>query len=117
MKGFRIGIVVTLIGALLAVMTAPAFHAEVNDDAGCEPVVVSHDTTQHRVGAAEQARSLAGEHCAICHLIRSTRDSDTPDGYRTHAAHRRTPHVASTVACVSPATLAAFPARAPPSLS
>ena len=117
MNSSRVAVALTLVGALLAVPMAPTFHAAANDDAGCDPVVVAHDAAQHRVDAPPKGQAPSSEHCAICHLIRSTRDTDTTERYSTHAPHQRTPHVTSTVGCLNAAALAAFPARAPPSLS
>lgn len=40
------------------------------DDAFCQPTVIVHDETAHRIGAARTASSEP-QHCAVCHWLQS----------------------------------------------
>lgn len=109
-------------GALVALMAgvslAPILHSGVGHDPDCEPVIVVHDAAQHRFSAPPSGLDElpSGEHCLVCHLVRSHRSSAAMEVLRTHDL------AVSLVGCVvdrsfaGTAAVTPLPARAPPVL-
>jgi hypothetical protein len=85
------------------------------DDAICNPAVVVHDASAHRIGAA--GTSLPDpQHCVLCHALQSLR---AISGSVRFAAPSVDAHLSATVAFDRLAALlvSSRPARAPPSLA
>ena len=107
---FRAGIIFVL----LATLTGGSFalpHAET--DAACSPVLVSHDDSAHYVGADSTRAPAEGDHCFLCHSLRSFYPAfdrfehyhDGPSTERLHTAATDRARVAAWVL---------VPGRAPP---
>ena len=103
--------------ALTAWMTlAPALHAA-GDDPDCNPAILLHDSSQHRIAGATGAVNTvpSADHCLACHLFRSSRTAVTwkfvPQGLDDC-----TPIVAVARGAVIARASLPLPARAPPAL-
>jgi hypothetical protein len=105
-----------LVALMVLVSLGPALHTAWAHDADCDPVVVVHDASQHRIsGAADAASSVPSDHCVACHLFRSVRIAgewrfvqQRPD--TAHHVH----HAERDLVPSRPST--PLPARAPPVL-
>lgn len=102
--------------AVLALLTTlpgslQTWH-DVGDDPLCNPTVVVHDHTAHRVGP-ETASSDSPDHCAVCHWFQTLRGAT--QGHAFTPPHR-TPALPSRVAPVDAIAgiVEAPPGRAPP---
>jgi hypothetical protein len=84
------------------------------DDA-CQPTVVAHDESAHRIGAARDTSTPAPQHCVVCHWSHSVQTLVTAAGFVTPKAdsHRLT---VSLVALAGAAALEQLAARAPPAI-
>ena len=51
---------------------APTLHGG-GHDPDCDPAVLLHDASQHRVTAATSNQDVHADHCVACHLFRSSR--------------------------------------------
>jgi hypothetical protein len=113
----KASIVQVAVSRALIVLTAwlslvPVLHG---DDRACNPAIVVHDSSQHRITAAGVAvdSAAADDHCLACHLFRSSRSAVTwkfvPQGLDDHS-------LVVTVAGAPIVTRSAvpIPARAPP---
>jgi hypothetical protein len=83
-----------------------------SDDAVCNPSVVVHDPSAHRIGAAASMLPDA-QHCVLCHALQSLRAVQAPVRFAPPSVDAR------LVACASAAVVHALivstrPARAPP---
>jgi len=83
------------------------------DDAICNPAVVVHDATAHRIGGATEALPDS-QHCVLCHTLQSLR------AVSTAVRFAEPPADTGLVARAAAAAFAAHvvihrPARAPPS--
>jgi len=96
---------------------APALHGA-GHDADCDPQVIVHDSSQHKVGNAVSGDTSfpTGDHCVACHLFRSSRTVASskfiPQGLD---GGRFVP--AFDVDLLATTAAVAVPARAPPVLS
>jgi hypothetical protein len=94
---------------------APTLHGG-GHDPDCDPAVLLHDASQHRMTEATSNDDVHADHCVACHLFRSS---------RLGAAWRFVPqavdsnrlalHIASGV--VISCAAVPLPARAPPALA
>ena len=83
------------------------------DDAICNPAVVVHDATAHRIGAAAAALPDS-QHCVLCHTLQSLRAVSAALRIASPTVDARL--VAGTSAAAIRALLVSNrPARAPPS--
>ncbi len=97
--------------ATMPVTVSSLLHDD-SDDTFCNPAVVVHDASAHRIGATESTLPDS-QHCVLCHALQSLR--------AVQSAVRFTPPSvdARLVACASAAVIHALivstrPARAPP---
>jgi hypothetical protein len=113
---WRVVLSQALVALTAWISLAPALHAA-GDDPDCNPVIVLHDSSQHRLtnGSGGVDASPSADHCLACHLFRSSRNTVTwkfvPQGLddcTLIVAVAR--HIISTRAALP------LPARAPPSL-
>ena len=97
--------------------TGLLLHGDAPHDSDCDPLVIVHDASQHRVTAdAPSSTDHTGEHCAACHFARAFRSpqlaaSGVPAlsaGPRLAAASIRAPRLQ---------LVPRLPVRAPPSLA
>ena len=65
----RAGVVLLLFASLGVAAVAPP-HAD-DRDADCSPVPVAHDESAHYIGAASGPAPVDGDHCFLCHSLRS----------------------------------------------
>jgi hypothetical protein len=94
---------------------APALHGGGHDQ-DCDPAVLFHDASQHRLTAASTRTDVTpGDHCVACHLFRGSRHAASwrflPQGL-----DRRSLNVQIDTAAVSTREALPLPARAPPAL-
>ncbi len=66
----RAGVALLLLASLCTGSVAPP-HAEELADFVCSPILVNHDENAHYVGAAPTSRAVDGQHCFLCHSLRS----------------------------------------------
>jgi hypothetical protein len=85
----RSGMAVVVLASLCA-GTVALPHAEGLDDFACSPVPVSHDERAHSIGAASTSRESDGQHCFLCHSLRSfhTPLERSPQRHRAVRAER-----------------------------
>lgn len=87
-------------------------HVDPGGDAEWSGAAVAHDAAAHRVG--EAADTDRDEHCAVCHLVRTT-FSSSKSSHAIAAGHARVSRV--NLPAVLPALLSHWstgPERAPP---
>jgi hypothetical protein len=109
----RLGPAAVALLAALLVTPFSAWHAFEPDI--CEPVLVLHDAAAHRYqGPETDPREPPGEHCAICHWVRSLNPLVTLPA-RLDTGNQDF-HLFSVVSSDLPRTIvsARIPARAPP---
>ena len=100
--------------ALLATMpvTVSSLMHDDRDDAICNPAVVVHDASAHRIEAAG-AEQPDGQHCVLCHALQSLRAVSAALRFAPPAIDARL--VAGTSIVALNALIASTrPARAPP---
>jgi hypothetical protein len=70
----RGGLARLLVVALVVSSAAPLLHDEQRHDTDCDPVLIVHDASQHRIVADEPRQPVeSGEHCSACHWARALR--------------------------------------------
>ena len=62
--------VALLLAAHLGVGSLALPHTD-DPDAQCSPILVAHDASAHRIGAAAKPAAAETEHCFLCHSLRS----------------------------------------------
>ena len=72
--------------ATMPITVSSLLHDEM-DDAICNPAVVVHDATAHRIGAAADALPDS-QHCVLCHTLQSPPRCGLPDPRWTRASSR-----------------------------
>jgi hypothetical protein len=65
----RAGVALLLL-ASLGVSTVALPHAD-GRDADCDAIAVAHDESAHSVAAAESRMPIDGDHCFLCHSLRT----------------------------------------------
>ena len=68
----RVAVARTLIVLTVWLSIAPALHGG-DHDSDCDPAVLFHDASQHRVSAAASDNGVHADHCVACHLFRNSR--------------------------------------------
>jgi hypothetical protein len=82
------------------------------DDA-CQPVLLAHDESAHRIGASRDAAPADSEHCAVCHWLQSVQAPAASEFMA--AAPADSHHLAvSALPLAGAAALDLLAARAPP---
>jgi hypothetical protein len=76
-----------LLLASLCIGTVAQPHADGVDDPACRPVLISHDESAHYIGATASSEEPEGQHCFLCHSLRSF--SPVLEKYQQRDAHRR----------------------------
>jgi hypothetical protein len=66
---YRAGVALLLL-ASLGGSTIALPHAD-GRDAACSPVAVAHDESKHSIAAAPDRGPLDGDHCFLCHSLRT----------------------------------------------
>ena len=110
-RAFSLFALLVMLGSVPAAATAIVHDA--GDDADCQPSVVLHDHSAHRIGAAHTTAVPRSPHCVVCHWLQSLQ---TTASLPTVGAPPRDCHQLALV--VHPRTLASVTssvaARAPP---
>ena len=93
------------------VSVSALLHEGGDDD--CQPVLVLHDESAHRIGASRGAAPVESQHCAVCHWLQSVQ---APAAAAFMASPAAGSHhlVVSAVPLSGDATLELVAARAPP---
>jgi hypothetical protein len=82
------------------------------DDA-CQPVLLEHDESAHRIGASRDSAPADSQHCAVCHWLQSVQ-APAASAFMA-AAPVDSHHLAvSALPLAGAAALALLAARAPP---
>jgi hypothetical protein len=97
-------------------LVAPALHGGGHDQ-DCDPAVLVHDASQHRLTAGAPVTDLGtGDHCVACHLLRSSRQAGAwrfiPQALDGGSLHLQINSDATATREALP-----LPARAPPVLA
>ena len=99
-----------IVAGSVPISTAALLH-DVSDDL-CQPTLVLHDESAHRMGGTRPA-SPQPQHCAICHCLQSLQTVVATSGIIEPTAHAQ--HVAGAVfAAAGTAGTGQLSARAPP---
>jgi hypothetical protein len=94
----------------IPISTAALLH-DASDDL-CQPTLVQHDESAHRMGGA-RTTAAQPQHCAICHWLQSLQTVIATVGIAAPGAH--SPHVAAFVpSAMGTAGTGHLSARAPP---
>jgi hypothetical protein len=88
-------------------------HTEGFDDFACAPVFVGHDESAHYIGAAPTTNHVDGEHCFLCHSLRSFHPGFEKFIQRNFAVRAERLHT-SPVALADRLDWSLVPGRAPP---
>ena len=105
-----------LLVALSVTALGPLAH-DVHEDE-CEPVIVVHDESQHRIQAAPtDALDLLSDHCVACHFARSSRGPVSWERSGLAGLDRGNLLFHSDGALRAAPSVVPLPARAPPSLA
>lgn len=99
-----------IITGSVPISTAALLH-DASDDI-CQPTLVQHDESAHRMGGARTA-SPQPQHCAICHWLQSLQTVVATVGIVAPATQSRQ-LAASVFSAASAAGLGQLSARAPP---
>ena len=93
------------------VSVSALLHEGGDDD--CQPVLVLHDESAHRIGASRGAAPVESQHCAVCHWLQSVQAPATAAFMAVPAAD--THHLAVSALPLSGTdVLSLVAARAPP---
>jgi hypothetical protein len=110
-RAFAIFALLVMLGSVPAAVTA-LVHDD-GDDPDCQPSLVLHDHSAHRIGAARTTTVPQSQHCVVCHWLQSlqTTAPSTSIGAPPSDCHQ----LAVLVHPVSLASVASsLAARAPP---
>jgi hypothetical protein len=94
---------------------APVLHGG-GHDPDCDPAVLVHDESQHRLTSASTGASSPADHCVACHLFRSSRHAGSWR-YVPLGLDGRSLDSQLDTAAVTTRTALPLPARAPPALA
>lgn len=86
------------------------------DDPGCNPVLVQHDHSAHRVVPGARGTGGDSAHCTLCHLLRTFHTALWAESLPAHvvlSAAPRSPLASPSVVALSALSI---PCRAPPAL-
>ena len=114
----RVGVALLVLASLCA-GTVALPHAEGQDDFACSAVLVSlvslvsHDQSAHHFRAAPSSRDTDGEHCFLCHSLRSFHPAFEKYQQRYRAVRAERLH-ATLVAIADRLEWSLAPGRAPP---
>jgi hypothetical protein len=111
----RVAVARTLIVLTAWLSVAPALHGG-DHDRDCDPAVLVHDASQHRISAASSGTDIHSDHCVACHLFRSSRHVAAWKFLRQAVDGRSLALQIDSGAVVADATVP-LPARAPPALA
>ena len=68
-RAFSLFAVLVMLGSVPAAVTAMVHDA--GDDPDCQPSLVLHDHSAHRIGAARTITVPPAPHCVVCHWLQS----------------------------------------------
>lgn len=96
---------------VVSLSVSTLFHSD-TDDTLCNPALVLHDHSAHRIGNEAGSAPTGPEHCAVCHwlslrLVETKVLAEAPGDGSVHL-------FAAPVLSFRSATLSRQPARAPP---
>jgi hypothetical protein len=86
------------------------------DDPGCNPVLVQHDHSAHRVKPDARGTGGDSDHCTLCHLLRTFHTALSVKSLPVHvvlSAAPRSPFDSPSIVALSALSV---PSRAPPAL-
>jgi hypothetical protein len=111
-RAFSVFALLVMLGSVPVAVTA-LVHDDA-DDAICQPQLVLHDHTAHRIGGARTTPAPETQHCVVCHWLQSlqTTAPSAIVGQPATDCHQLT--VTTTPATLS-SVASARAARAPPS--
>ena len=93
-------------------MSTAALLHDVSDDI-CQPTLVLHDESAHRIGSARRA-APEPQHCAVCHWLQSLQTVVATVGIVAPVTHAQ-PFDHSALSAAGTAGAGRLSARAPPS--
>jgi len=108
---------IVLVGLLVMTGSVPVSIAALLHDGGddaCQALIVAHDESAHRIGAARDSSTPDAQHCVVCHWFQSVQTLATTAGVGappTDSHHL----IVSLVPLAGAAALEQLAARAPPS--
>jgi len=108
----RTGVAVALLVSLCT-GTVALPHAVGFEDSACGRILVSHDESAHYIGPARSSAHTDGQHCFLCHSLRSFCPFFEKYEQRDGALRAERPH-AAPVAVASSLEWSLAPGRAPP---
>jgi hypothetical protein len=100
-----------VIGGSVPVSIAALLHEGADDE--CQPILVLHDESAHRIGASRGSVPADSQHCVVCHWFQSVQ---TPATAAFMAAPSEDSHhlAVSALPLAGDAVLDLVAARAPP---
>ena len=108
-RGFSLATLLLFVGTVPESLSALMHEA---DDVLCQPTLVVHDESAHRVGQA-RVNVQEPQHCAVCHWLRSLQTATHTDA-RIEPVVSFEPLVVSSPVFAVHTAVADLPARAPP---